>query len=88
MTDDIVTRLRERQREVQEWWPHGEEPLTLAGEAADEIERLRTLIDAVKDYLHRNSSYSVDDGQDEDNNWPIIEMEIWFDKLLQEARRG
>jgi hypothetical protein len=40
VADDIVTRLRERQKEVEEWWPHGEEPLTLVGEAADEIERL------------------------------------------------
>jgi hypothetical protein len=43
VADDIVTRLRERQREVEEWWPNGEEPLTLVGEAADEIERLRRL---------------------------------------------
>lgn len=88
MADDIVTRLRERQRELEFRWPDDDPPKTWVGEATDEIERLRTLIDAVKDYLHRNSSYSIDDGQDEDNNWPIIEMETWFDKLLKESDHG
>lgn len=51
MADDIVTRLRERQREVEEWWPNGDEPLTLAGVAADEIERLRAAGDALAERL-------------------------------------
>jgi hypothetical protein len=52
VADDIVTRLRERQREVEEWWPNGEEPLTLAGEAADEIERLRAENTRLASFLH------------------------------------
>jgi hypothetical protein len=39
---DIVIRLRERQSEIESWWPDPNDvPLTLVGEAADEIERLR-----------------------------------------------
>ena len=41
MGDDIVTRLRERQRELEFWWPDDDPPLTWVGEAAAEIERLR-----------------------------------------------
>lgn len=44
MADDIVTRLRERQSEVEAWWPDpNDPPLTTVGEAAAEIEQLRRL---------------------------------------------
>ena len=39
--NDIVTRLRDRQRELEFWWPDDDPPLTWVGEAADEIEGLR-----------------------------------------------
>jgi hypothetical protein len=41
VADDIVARLRDRQRELECWWPDDDPPLTWVGEAADEIERLR-----------------------------------------------
>jgi len=88
VADDIVTRLRERQKEVEEWWPHGEEPLTLTGEAADEIERLRHIIEAVNTYLYLNAFSGPNEDGDEDNNYPIIRMEIWFQQLLTEANGG
>ena len=44
MFNDIVTRLRERQRELEFWWPDDDPPLTWVSEAADEIERLRSAL--------------------------------------------
>jgi hypothetical protein len=60
--DDIVGRLRERQKEVEEWWPHGEEPLTLVGEAADEIERLREELNTIQELLARCYKLAVGHG--------------------------
>lgn len=65
LADDIVTRLRERQSEIESWWPDPNDvPLTLVGEAADEIERLRQVIakqngDMVHELL-RNEQLCVD----------------------------
>jgi hypothetical protein len=48
VAEDIVARLRERQRELEFWWPDPDDlPLTLVGEAADEIESLRHQLQAV-----------------------------------------
>jgi hypothetical protein len=44
MTDDIVARLRYKQRIQEPWFAHKE---VLFGEAADEIERLRKAGDAL-----------------------------------------
>ena len=42
VADDIVTRLRQMQHEAESKWPDpSDPPLTVAGEAADEIQRLR-----------------------------------------------
>jgi hypothetical protein len=43
VTDDIVTRLREH----HEWFGTGGQPTSIWEDAADEIERLRTLGDAL-----------------------------------------
>jgi hypothetical protein len=45
VADDIVTRLRDRQRELEYGWPDDDPPLTWVGEAANEIERLRAMVD-------------------------------------------
>ena len=45
---DIVTRLRERQSEIEQWWPDPNNvPLTLVGDAANEIEALRQQLQSV-----------------------------------------
>jgi hypothetical protein len=48
VADDIVTRLRERQNEIEAWFGKGDEQLLLVGEAADEIERLRAVCDLLR----------------------------------------
>ena len=44
VSSDIVPLLRERQSEIEQWWPDTDVPLTLVGVAADEIERLREVV--------------------------------------------
>jgi hypothetical protein len=54
------------------------------GDAADEIERLRHIVENVNTYLHLNAFSGPNEDGDEDNNYPIIRMEIWFQQLLKE----
>jgi hypothetical protein len=82
VTDDIVTRLR-RSLEMSVT------RRAVIIEAADEIERLRHIIEAVNTYLYVNAFSGPNEDGDEDNNYPIIRMEIWFQQLLkEEADRG
>jgi PAS domain-containing protein len=60
VTDDIVTRLRERQRELEFWWPDDDPPLTWVGEAADEIQRLRAELEQLR-YEMERLSVALDD---------------------------
>jgi hypothetical protein len=76
VADDIVTRLRDRQRELEFWWPDDDPPLTWVGEAADEIERLRAAGDALAERLRW---------------WTDVAREAAASVVLQtweEARRG
>ena len=98
MTDDIVTRLHFAADEhlyrickPDSPDPHGahgdichEQVMT---DAADEIERLRHIIEAVNTYLYVNAFSGPNEDGDEDNNYPIIRMEIWFQQLLKEEAR-
>lgn len=48
MAEDIATRLHDRQRELEFWWPDPNDvPLTLVGDAANEIESLRQQLQSV-----------------------------------------
>jgi hypothetical protein len=86
VADDIVTRLRIIHCAADDLTPCG---TCLICEAADEIERLRHIIEAVNTYLYVNAFSGPNEDGDEDNNYPIIRMEIWFQQLLkEEASRG
>jgi hypothetical protein len=50
MSDDIVTRLRERSTAIG-----APQPSQLCDEAADEIERLRTLLDNILERENKNN---------------------------------
>jgi hypothetical protein len=96
VADDIVTRLRERQREVEEWWPDPDDvPLTLAGEAADEIERLRAQVDALHVVQHKAiwddtlipiaNAFGV--GLEDEHGVPRRHFQM-LEAIIKAARRG
>ena len=55
MTDDIVTRLRKH----HEWFGTGGQPTSVWEDAADEIERLRGLVEAWKDVAQELTMYAA-----------------------------
>ena len=80
MTDDIVVELRDAEQRDSDPWD-----VTLYTRAADEIERLRAVLDAVAD-LHESTS--VDDPRCAScGDWPCQTHLIICDEC-KEARRG
>lgn len=80
--DDIVTRLRHKQR-LREPWDMRKEPIF--GEAADEIERLRGLI-AEWDEAFQWACW--DDETGDDCEATRDRLDAAQDALREEARRG
>jgi hypothetical protein len=59
VADDIVTRLRERQRELELFWPDEDPPKTWVGEAADFIEAQQAEIERLKRTVKDRDEWNV-----------------------------